>query len=417
MATRTLAIERLTFGPDALARDGGRIVFVAGGAPGDRVIAEVTEERRGFLRARVREVLSAGPGRVEPRCPWIERCGGCPWQHVAPAAQLAAKRAVVAEQLERLGGLRGVDVLPALAASAPWRYRSRITLAVDGRRLGYHARGSRVLAEIDDCLLAHPALVEHLPAARRWVERLRAVPERVTLAVAPGGVVLHADGRARPGHADRDATETLLAGTASVRGAVLTGGGARMVAGDPTLRVALEPGCELEVPADAFTQVNPDGNRLLVRTVLELGAFVAGERALDLYCGAGNFALPIARREVAVTAVERSPVAVAAARANAARLGVRVQVVEGEVAAAIAALPPAPLDAVVLDPPRAGAAEALAQLAARRPARIVYVSCDPATLARDARTLHQLGWTLVQARPLDLFPHTHHVETVAEFRC
>jgi 23S rRNA (uracil1939-C5)-methyltransferase len=149
--------------------------------------------------------------------------------------------------------------------------------------------------------------------------------------------------------------------------------------------------------------------------VLELGESRAGMRALDLFCGAGNFSLPLARRGVEVTGIERARVAVDAARANAARLGFDAVFVCDAVAPALARLAPAPLDTVVLDPPRAGAAEITGQLAARRSGRLLYVSCDPATLARDARALVRGGYRLGRVQPVDLFPQTYHVETVAEF--
>ena len=417
MRTHPLSIERLTFGPDALARLDGRIVFVAGAAPGDRVLAELTRVHRGVLRARVAQVVTPGPSRVEPRCPWIDRCGGCPWQHIAAAAQQEAKRAVVAEQIARLGGLRDVAVAPTLAAPDPWRYRSRITLATAGRRLGYHGRGSHRLVAIDDCLIAEPILVTHLPVARQWLAELRTVPRRVTLAVGHRGVVIHGHGGPAPSDDDDQTSARLLARSPTVQGVILSGGGQRHVVGDPMLHVPLEAGCELVVPADAFTQVHPAANRLVVRTVLELSALAAGDRALDLYCGAGNFALPLARRGVSVTGIERSAIATAAASANARRLGVSFAVVTGDVATVLATLPRAPLDCVVLDPPRGGAADAVPMLAAHRPSRIVYVSCDPATFARDARHLVALGWRLGRVQPIDVFPHTHHVEIVAEFRC
>jgi 23S rRNA (uracil1939-C5)-methyltransferase len=415
-ARLVLTIERLTFGFDALARHEGQVVFVPWAAPGDEVEAEVVERKRGYLRARLQSIRRPGPDRVAPPCPSFGTCGGCQWQHVAADAQRAAKTALVAEQLARLGGLRDVAVLPIRAAPATFGHRARITLAVEGRRLGYHRARSHTLVEVPACPIAAPVVEAHLGVARRWIERLRAVPERVGIAAAVDGVVLTASGRLRPGPADLRATESLLAEEASVRGAVLLGGGARLVAGDPRLRVAVEPDLALEVPADAFTQVHPEANLLLVAAVLELGAFAAGERVLDLYGGAGNFALPIARRGAVVTLIERSTVAVAAARANAERLGLAVTAVEDEVASGLAALPEERLDAVVLDPPRAGAPEAIPWLVAHRPQRIVYVSCDPATLARDARALVAGGYRLVRAQPIDLFPHTYHVETAAEFR-
>jgi 23S rRNA (uracil1939-C5)-methyltransferase len=411
-----LLIERLTYGPDALAHHEGCVVFAPLVAPGDRVRARIVEERRGFLRAETTDVVRAGPDRVEPRCPVFGRCGGCQWQHVATTAQRAAKRDLVAEQLARLGGLRDADVRPTRAPAAAWGYRARITLLAEGRRLGFRRTRSRALVEIDECAIADPVLVAHLGVARTWAAAVRTAPLRVTLAAAPGGVVLSATLRARPSEVDVAATEELLAGAATVRGAVLAGGGERMVVGDPDLRVPVERDLVLEVPADAFTQVNPAANLLVVATVLELGAFRAGEHALDLYCGAGNFALPLARRGVDVEGIERSPVAVAAARANAGRLGLAsARFTCDAVAAALARLPSAPLDAVVLDPPRGGAAGAARTLAARRAARILYVSCDPATLARDARTLVGAGYRLGRVQPLDVFSQTYHVETVAEF--
>jgi 23S rRNA (uracil1939-C5)-methyltransferase len=411
-----LAVERLTFGPDALAHHEGRVVFVPLAAPGDRVRARIVERRRGFLRAEVCEVVRAGPERVEPPCPVFGRCGGCQWQHVGTRAQRAAKRDLVAEQLARLGGLRDVEVLPTRASPDVWGYRARITLVADGRRLGFHRARSHALVEIDECAIADPVLVAHLEVARGWAAAVRGAPSRVTLASAPDGVVLAATLRTHPSEIDADATAELLARTPSVRGAVLTGGTGRVVIGDPTLRVPVEPDLALEVPADAFTQVNPAATLLVVATVLELGAFRAGERAIDLYCGAGTFALPLARRGVEVIGVERSAVAVAAARVNADRLGLgTARFTCDAVAGALERLPPAPLDAVVLDPPRGGAADVVGVLAARRAPRVLYVSCDPATLARDARTLVSAGYRLVRVQPLDVFPQTYHVETVAQF--
>jgi len=202
-----------------------------------------------------------------------------------------------------------------------------------------------------------------------------------------------------------------------VRGTVVTGAGARLVAGDPTVRVALEPGLALEVPADVFTQVNPGANPSLVATVVALGAFAPGAHVLDLYCGAGTLSLPLARRGVTVLGIERSRVAVEAARANAARLRLAAATFRADdVARALAGPLPGPLDAVVLDPPRTGAAAAVPALAALRPPRIVYVSCDPATLARDVRVLLGAGYRLGRVQPIDVFPQTYHVECVATLR-
>jgi 23S rRNA (uracil1939-C5)-methyltransferase len=411
-----LDVERLTFGGDGLAHAGQRVVFLPHAAPGDRVEARVTERRPGFDRARVTRVLSPGPARSMSGCRWYPTCGGCQWQHVTPPAQRDAKAALVAEQLARLGGLRDVAVLPTIASPRDWEYRARITLVVEGRRAGYHQTRSHALVEVDDCPIAHPAISAHLEAARAWLATLRVALERVTVSVAPGGVVLTARARTRPGPADLAASEALLLARPTVRGTVLAGGGVRQAAGDANVLVPVEPGLALEVPADAFTQVNPAANQRLVATVLARGAFRPGERVLDLYCGAGNFALPLARRGVAVVGVERDGVAVAAATANAARLGLAAIFQQAGVASALAARPPASVDAVLLDPPRAGAADALPALLALRAPRVLYVSCDPATLARDLRTLSAGGYHVGAVQPVDLFPQTYHVETVTDLR-
>ena len=412
-----LDVERLTFGFDALAHHGRQVVFVPYAAPADRVQAEVVERRGGYLRARIAAVLVPGPARVLPGCRYFPTCGGCQWQHVAPPAQRDAKAAIVAEQLARVAGVRDAEVLPTVPSPADWHYRARITLAVEGRRAGYRRARSHDLVEIADCPLADPVVSAHLEAARAWVAALRVPLRRVTLNAAPGGVVLAASATARPGPADLDASEALLARTPSVRGTVIIGAGARLVAGDPTVRVALEPGLALEVPADVFTQVNPGANRRLVETVVALGAFAPGARVLDLYCGAGNLSLPLARRGVTVLGIERSGVAVEAARANAARLRLAGATFRtGDVARALGDLPAGSVDAVVLDPPRAGAADAVPALAALRPPRILYVSCDAATLARDVHGLAAAGYRLERVQPIDVFPQTYHVESVAKLR-
>jgi 23S rRNA (uracil1939-C5)-methyltransferase len=410
-ATVPLVVERLTFGPDALARLDGQVVFVPFAAPGDAVRARLRRRERGYLRAEVVELVRPGPDRATPPCPVFGRCGGCQWQHVGLAAQREAKRAIVAEQLARLGGLRDVDVRPTLGTPEGFTYRSRVTLVAEGRRLGYRRLRSHVLEEVTACPIAAVAVQSHLDVARRWAAGLRVAPERVTITEAPGGVALVAASAAPPTPPDVEATESFLVAHPSVRGVVLSHRGSRTVVGDPSVRVELEPGLVLEAPADAFTQVNAATNRVLVRTVLELGAFAPGARALDLYCGVGNFALALSRRGVTVTGVERDRLAVAAAEANATRLGLAARFVAGDVAAELARAPD-PVDGVVLDPPRAGAAGALPALAARAPRRLVYVSCDPATLARDLRVLAGHGYAVRVVQPIDLFPQTFHVETV-----
>jgi len=415
-----LTIERLTFGFDALARHDGQVVFVPYAAPGDRVLAEQTGRGKGFLRARVLEVETPGPERVTPPCPVFGDCGGCQWQHVALPAQRDAKRAIVVEQLVRIAGLTSANaearVAPTRGAGDGWGYRGRITLAVEGRTLGYRAARSHRLVPIDACPIAEPAISAALPAARALVDALRMPLTRLTLSAAPGGIAVVGVGPKAPGAADEDAAAKVLAHQRALRGAVLRGGDRRLVVGDPHMRVELEPGLHLEVPADAFTQVHPAANRQLVETVCALADARSGTTIVDLYCGAGNLTLPLARRGAEVVGVERDDVAIASARANAARLGLTNARFETlPVAGALETLGGAVPDLVVLDPPRAGVGGDVARLAAWRARRLLYVSCDPATLARDARALVAAGYSLLRVQPLDVFPQTYHVECVAEF--
>jgi 23S rRNA (uracil1939-C5)-methyltransferase len=412
-----LDVERLTFGPDALAHHARQVVFVPYAAPGDRVAAEVVERRGGYLRARVTAVMRPGPARTLPGCRYFPTCGGCQWQHVHPAAQRDAKRAVVAEQLARIAGVRDAVVLPTLTAPADWGYRARITLAVEGRRAGFHRARSHVLVEVDDCPIATPAVSAHVAAARALAAAVRVALAQIAIVAAPGGVVLVARAVTPPGAADRAAAETLLVRTATVRGVVLVGAGVRLVAGDPTVVAPLESDLHLEVPADVFTQVHAAANPTLVAAVLALAPVSADARVLDLYCGAGNFTLPLARRAGHVLGIERDPLAVAAAEANGARTGLtRAAFRCAPVAAALRDVPADSIDTAVLDPPRAGAAGALGALIALRPRRLAYVSCDPATLARDVKTLVAAGYQLGRVQPVDLFPQTYHIESVAELR-
>ncbi|MFN8545186.1 MAG: TRAM domain-containing protein [Candidatus Binatia bacterium] len=192
----TLDVERLTYGPDALGHHGGQVVFVPQAAPGDRVEIEVVERHRSWLRGRVARVDAPGPARVLPGCAAFPRCGGCQWQHVAPTAQRMAKTAVVADQLARVAGLHDAPVLPTQPVGPDWGYRARIALVVEGRRLGYHRARSHVLVEVEDCPIAAPVVSAHLHLARAWAASVRVTLARVTIAEAPGGVVLVGDARA-----------------------------------------------------------------------------------------------------------------------------------------------------------------------------------------------------------------------------
>ena len=428
-AVETADVESLDHEGRGVAHVAGKAVFVDGALPGERVSFRRTRRQRRYDEAVTVEVLSASPERVAPRCPHFGTCGGCSLQHLAHEAQLAAKGRAVAEALERIGGVAPGRWLPPLAGPA-WSYRRRARLGakfVDkkGRVLvGFRERGSPLLADLASCaVLAAPAgglvaalgeLIGGLDIRRRVAQVEVAVADEATALVlrvlddpSPSDLARLADFERAHGVAlylQRGGLDTVVP---------LTPPG-------PALRYAL-PGLPagIEFAPTDFVQVNGELNRLMVARALELLEPGGTERVLDLFCGLGNFSLPLALRALAVTGVEGDAALVARARANAERNGIANAAFHAADLAAPAqsgAWARERYDLVLLDPPRAGAREVLAVAAASRPRRIVYVSCHPGSFARDAGILaSELGYRLAAAGVMDMFPHTSHVETIALF--
>ncbi|HZR82116.1 MAG TPA: 23S rRNA (uracil(1939)-C(5))-methyltransferase RlmD [Candidatus Binatia bacterium] len=412
-------IESLAYGPHGVARIDGKVHFVRGAAPGDEVEIAVREDRGSFAYADVVRVIRRGEARREPPCPYLPRCGGCPWQHVADDQQAAAKERVVRELLARVGGVADPRVLPILRPSPAFGYRRRLSLRIADGRIGFLAAASHDLVPIDRCLLAAPELEGSIPLAQAWIDALRTPLNRIEIAATGEGdrIALVAQAEGAFATADAAATEAFLAREPRVAGATLRGRGWRRAFGDDLVRVPLVDGDEMRLRAGDFSQVGDDANETLIRTVLDLVGPLARQTVADLYAGAGNLSIPLARRAGRVLAVERAASGAAAARANAERLGLaNLEAIAGDVPQVLDQWGDEHvlLEAVVLDPPRSGAVEAMPRIAALGPQRIVYVSCDPATLARDVKRLCGSGqYRLDRAQPIDFFPQTHHVETVA----
>lgn len=363
-------VEKIVFGGDGLARTGAQVVFVPFAAPGDRLRIRVTDVGKSFARGAIVEVVKPGPSRRDPRCRHFGACGGCHLQHVDYAAQLDAKAAFVRESLRRIGHVDWTGDIPVRAA-AEWAYRTRAELQARRGHVGYFRAGTHEIVDVEEC----PILVAE---AEMFVRGLRAQEPRNAVHVAVGD-----DGN------------------------VVTGGGAAI-----RQRIA---GFDFEFAADSFFQ----GNRLLAdELVREAVGDSAGGLAIDLFAGAGLFSLPLSRGFRDVVAVESRRSASRRAEANAARAAVTNVRFEAESVETWLARPPAaPPDLVLLDPPRTGAGPSVVGGIAALGARdVTYVSCDPATLARDLRLFIDRGYRLVSVVALDLFPQTYHVETVAKLR-
>ncbi|HSZ83607.1 MAG TPA: hypothetical protein VLA14_15075 [Polyangia bacterium] len=400
-------IDALAPGGDAVGRQrddaaaptaaDGRATFVALAAPGERVRARVVRAKGRVAWAELVAIERPGPDRVAPPCPLFGACGGCQWQHVSLDAQRATKRAIVARALGAPGEA-AVDVGAVVAASAPFGYRDRAKLAVGrGGTLGLRGRRSHDVVDVPACPLLGPGLARALPALRALA---RGLPPDTELDAQAGAEGVHLNvsrtDATGAGHAKREIDRLRAAG---VVGLSLAG---KPTLGDAAVNVSEEGGAPLPIPAGAFAQVGRAANAALVSAVLSAVGDAPGV-VLELYAGSGNFTRHLVARAGAVHASDGDPGAVERGKRAAPRASwaLRPQ--------AVAA------DTVVLDPPREGAARATLDVAARARRRVVYVSCDPQTLARDARRLRDAGFRLTAAVALDLMPQTFHVEVVATF--
>jgi 23S rRNA (uracil1939-C5)-methyltransferase len=394
-AVLELDIEQLVAGGEGLARPPGeRVVFVRGALPGERVRARVVEPHRGFERAELVDVVTPSAARVEPPCPVVERgCGGCDLQHAAPATQPAMKAATVVDALRRLGHLDDPTVVvgPLLPDEG---FRTTVRAAVERGRAGFRRHHSHDVVTTDHCLVAHP-LVDELIREGRFGDA-REVTLRVGAATG-----------------ERMAIVAPTAEDVAVPDDVIVVGADELQSGRRAWIHEEVAGRRWRISAQSFFQTRPDGAAALADAVVRAaGADLHGARVIDAYAGVGllSAAASISGEARTVQAVERSTSSVADGRVNLADLDVRI------VRSAVERWRPSAADVVIADPARAGlGAKAVDVLVATRARVVVLVSCDAASLGRDAALLAGHGLRLEQAELVDLFPHSHHVEVVARF--
>ncbi len=422
---------------DSLAHDGrgvahidGKAVFIAGALPGEHVTLGKRRRRRSFDEAELLAVEQPAADRVDPKCVSFGVCGGCSLQHLRPEAQLAFKQQHLLEQLERIGGVQPQRVLEPLAGH-PWNYRRRARLGVKyvakkGRVLvGFRERSAPYIADMQRCeILARPVDAMLVPLARMIDDlSIRSRLPQIEVAVADNVTALVFRVLDTPTPADREVLAAFAA-EHSVR-VYLQPGGLDTIA--PLDSAPAEPlhyrlpefDVTLQFGPSDFLQVNAALNRMMVQQAVQLLDPQPDDRVLDLFCGLGNFTLPLARRSGSVLGVEGDTGLVARAQSNAAHNGIanaEFRVADLFAADESRSWMSQSYDRVLLDPPRAGAREVLPWVGRSGAQRMVYISCHPGSLARDAGiAVHELGFRLEAAGALDMFPHTAHVESMAVF--
>ncbi len=429
MQTHEVDITDLSHDGRGVAHIDGKAVFVIGGLPGERAVVRIAARHRNFDEARIETLLTRSPERVEPRCPHFGTCGGCALQHLAPAAQIAAKQRVLAENFERIGKVEPARWLDPLTA-AEWGYRRKGRLSVKwvakkGKVLvGFREENPRFVADLSECHTLLPEVGMRIAAIGELVTSLEAKQSIAQIEIAAGDDTVALVFRNLQPLSEPDTAKLVAFGKAHALAILLQPGGPDSVhpLWPEAVRLAFrieDADVDIEFRPLDFVQVNAGINRRMIARALDLLDPQADERVLDLFCGLGNFTLPVARVAGSVVGVEGEAKLVARARENAVANGIT----NAEFAAADLATDQrgAPwavrdYDKLLLDPPRSGAAAVLEYLPRKGARRIVYVSCHPGSLAREAGTLvERHGFKLQAAGVMDMFPHTAHVESIALF--
>jgi 23S rRNA (uracil1939-C5)-methyltransferase len=421
-------VSALSHDGRGIAKLAGKTLFIEDALPGEEVTYRILKRRSDYDEARVIQVLKPSPERVTPRCPHFGVCGGCSLQHLEPAAQLASKQQTLLDNLKRIGGLEPDVLLPALIGPV-WGYRRRARFSVHksatGRvSVGFKERDRPLVTELQHCDIADPKIGGMIAPLAEMLAELSIVDRvsQLDAAVGDDATVFMLQVLKAPSDADRAALAAFET-RHGVRIYLQSGraGSVTPLQGEPAELHYQLPESGVDIcfePAD-FIQVNGEINRRLVSLALKELDTQPDENVLDLFCGLGNFTLPLARVAGKVMGIESETDLVGRARKNAESNGLdNVEFAQADLFAETQAgdWSRRPWARILLDPPRAGAREIIARFPKLKARRIVYVSCHPGTLARDAKILvAEQGWRLTKAGVLDMFPHTSHVESIAVF--
>jgi 23S rRNA (uracil1939-C5)-methyltransferase len=438
-----LTITGLGSSGEGVGKLSGFTFFVPGALPGERVQAQVTVLKKNYGQARLSKLLVPSPDRITPPCPVYAQCGGCQLQHLSYPAQLALKRQTVVDAMERIGHFKNLAVLETLGAPDPWHYRNKMQVpAAQGRNhtlhIGCYAQGTHRIIDVDDCLIQQQANNQIVHVVRRWMEQYRipALEED-----ARRGIVRHIMGRVgvRTGEVmavlvtnepqvphlknlvsmlkkDVPGFVTLVQNLNTRHTNVILGPKNKIIYGPGIIHDRLGD-FTFSISPLSFFQVNTLQAEKLYETALQYAALTGQENVIDAYCGTGTITLFLSRKARRALGIEIVAPAIRDARQNARDNHIQnVDFLCGDAAREMPELVKngSRPDVVVLDPPRAGCEQRVLDAIAKvRPHRVVYVSCNPASLARDAAILRDRGFVVRKVQPVDMFPHTSHVESVA----
>lgn len=435
MLSPVATIDKLAFGGNGVCRINGKVCFVPLSCPGDEVRLAVTAEKRSYLTARIIELITPSPLRVDPPCPLFGRCGGCNWQHISYSHQLAAKRDIHAEALWRGGRVESERVGNTIPSTPEYGYRNRVQFKLHagstGLQIGFFQSGTHFVENAaQGCPIALPAINEALARLR---SALASFPEPAAIpqiniecgareTVATINYIGNDHEMVARFFQERFTELIPLNGIFLQTGRKST---LQRLCGEGYLAYSMPGAAPDYLPATltfrpgGFSQVNSSQNLAILELVRRMAAFRGHEHLLDLYCGNGNFSLPLAKSVASVTGFEGYEDSIAAALDNCRLNGItNAEYVCADAAQGVARLVESGrrFHTVILDPPRTGAADAIPGLCHLYPERIIYISCDSSTLARDCGLLAGHGYSVAESVPLDMFPQTFHVESVTLFQ-
>jgi 23S rRNA (uracil1939-C5)-methyltransferase len=411
-----VSIDSMAFKGYGVARIDGKVTFVPYTMTGDEAWIGITQEKKSYSTATLVEIVKPSPRRANPTCPYFGSCGGCQWQHIDYSAQAGLKEEILRNLLKKLGGLKEIPSIKVFPSPKSYDYRVRIQLKVKGRAMGYYREGSHQIVDIDHCPISHP-LVNRIFRNLREESAVLQLMKEIEINVSPeegGGTILfhpHSDDRRI-----EPLVKKLLQGDKILRGIAIAGRGKINLLGDPidfTIRSYQDRNLKLRIAPGSFSQVNLEQNQTLIQTVLQFSEVNKEDRVLDLYAGVGNLTLPLAMGAKEILGIEENRAAVKDGQFNAERNKIEnCHFIQGRVEHVLSDWERERPYLIVLDPPRAGCKTIMDRVVRLEPEKIIYVSCEPTTFARDLRLFLERGYSLQRLSLIDMFPQTYHMEVV-----